>query len=133
MNELQGKQSRFKRLTNRYRLVILNDHTYEELVAFKVTRLSVYVVSCFIFVLLVGLTTALISFTPLKYYIPGYGTESERRELTRLKLKADQLETEIRNKDAYWENIKTILSGNAEHVLDTAVVRIPEPEKIPEK
>ena len=54
------KQSRFKRLTNRYRLVIMTDHTYEEVVTFKFTRISVYVVSFFLFVLLVGLTSALI-------------------------------------------------------------------------
>ena len=79
-SEQQVQQSGFKRLTNRYRMVIMNDHTYEEIVTFKLTRLSVYIVSCFVFILLVGLTTALISFTPLKYYIPGYGTQAERRE-----------------------------------------------------
>ncbi len=129
MSELKAKQSRFKRLTNRYRLVILNDHTYEEVVAFKITRLSVYVVSCFVFVLLVGLTTALISFTPLKYYIPGYGSQSERRELTRLKLKADELEKQMRYREAYWDNVKNILSGKAEQVLDTAVISIPDLEQ----
>jgi len=82
MAENEIKQSTFKRLTNRYRLIIMNDHTYEEVVTFKLTRLSVYVLSCFVFVLLVGLTTALISFTPLKFYIPGYGSQAERKELT---------------------------------------------------
>lgn len=79
MAEQTTKQSRFKRLTNRYRLVVMNDHTYEEVVTFKLTRLSVYIASCFVFVMLVALTTALISFTPLKYYVPGYGSQSERR------------------------------------------------------
>ena len=83
MAENEIKQSSFKRLTNKYRLIIMNDHTYEELVTFKLTRLSVYVLSCFIFVLLVGLTTALISFTPLKFYIPGYGSQAERKEIGR--------------------------------------------------
>ena len=104
------QQSRFKRLTNRYRLVIMNDHTYEELVYFKITRLGVYIVSCFIFVLLVGLTTAMISFTPLKYYIPGYGSIEDRRELVKLKLKTDSLEKEVRQREAYWQNIKNVLS-----------------------
>ena len=73
----------------------MNDHTYEEVVTFKLTRLSVYIVSCFVFVMLVVLTTALISFTPLKYYIPGYGSQSERRALTKLKLRADSLEKQM--------------------------------------
>ena len=123
------KQSRFKRLTNRYRLVVMNDHSYEEVVTFKITRLGVYIAACFVFVVLVGLTTALISFTPLKYYIPGYGSHSERRELTRLKLRTDSLEKQIKYREAYWENVKNVLSGKAELVLDTAVISIPDLEE----
>ena len=131
-SEQQVQQSGFKRLTNRYRMVIMNDHTYEEIVTFKLTRLSVYIVSCFVFILLVGLTTALISFTPLKYYIPGYGTQAERRELTRLKSRTDSLERTIRYKDAYWDNVKNVLSGKAEMMLDTALITIPNLEQSPE-
>lgn len=132
MAENEVKQSTFKRLTNRYRLIIMNDHTYEELVTFKLTRLSVYVLSCFVFVLLVGLTTALISFTPLKFYIPGYGSQAERKELTNLKIKTDSLETYIKNREAYWENVRNIISGKAETILDTAVIAIPNLEQTPE-
>lgn len=131
-SEQQVQQSGFKRLTNRYRMVIMNDHTYEEIVTFKLTRLSVYIVSCFVFILLVGLTTALISFTPLKYYIPGYGTQAERRELTRLKSRTDSLERTIMYKEAYWENVKNVLSGKAETILDTALITIPNLEQSPE-
>ena len=123
------KQSRFKRLTNRYRLVIMNDHSYEEVVTFKITRLGVYIVSCFIFVLLVGLTTALISFTPLKFYIPGYGSQSERRELTRLKMRTDSLERQIRYREAYLDNLQKVLSGQSDLLLDTAVISIPDLEQ----
>ena len=126
------KQSNFKKLTNRYRLVVMNDHTYEEVVTFKLTRLGVYIASCFVFVLLVGLTTALISFTPLKYYIPGYGTQSERRELTRLKLRADSLERQMQYRELYWQNVKDVLSGKAELILDTAVIAIPDLEENPD-
>ena len=62
-----------KRLQNRYRLVVMNDDTFEEVITFKLSRISVYISMSIIFILLVGLTVALIVFTPLKYYIPGYG------------------------------------------------------------
>ncbi len=129
MAENEIKQSTFKRLTNRYRLIIMNDHTYEEVVTFKLTRLSVYVLSCFVFVLLVGLTTALISFTPLKFYIPGYGSQAERKELTVLKIKTDSLETYIKNREVYWDNVRNIISGKADMDLDTAVITIPNLEQ----
>ena len=122
--------SGLKRLRNRYRLVIMNDDTYEEVVTFRLSRLSVYTVFSMIFVVLVGLTTALIIFTPLKYYIPGYGSQSERRALTKLKLRADSLEKQMLYREAYWENVRNVLSGKAELMLDTAVIAIPELEEI---
>ena len=79
-----------------------------------------------------GLTTALISFTPLKFYIPGYGSQTERKELTNLKLKTDSLETYIKNREAYWDNVKNIISGKADLNLDTAIITIPNLEQSPE-
>jgi hypothetical protein len=35
--------STLKRLRNSYRLVVMNDDTYEEVVTFRLTRLSVYI------------------------------------------------------------------------------------------
>ena len=63
--------STLKRLQNRYRLVVMNDDTYEEVVTFKLSRLSVYIALSTIFVLLTGLTVALIVFTPLRYVYTG--------------------------------------------------------------
>ena len=126
------KQSRFKRLTNRYRLVVMNDHTYEEVVTFKLTRLSVYIVSCFMFVLLVGLTTALIVFTPMKYYIPGFGSQSDRKQLTKLKIRTDSLEKQMRFREAYWNNVRDVLAGKSGISLDTAIISIPEMEQSPD-
>lgn len=57
--------STLKRLRNRYRLVVMNEDTYEEVVKFKLSRLSVYIGLSTLFVVLVGLTIALIVFTPL--------------------------------------------------------------------
>ena len=68
----------FKRTSNTYRLVVMNDDTYDEVLAFKLTRRSVYIGLSITFILLVGMTIALIAFTPLKYYIPGYGTKIGR-------------------------------------------------------
>ncbi len=62
-------------LRNKYRLLILNDKTYEERLSFKLTRLNVFVVLGTSAILFITLTTLLISFTPLKYYIPGYGVK----------------------------------------------------------
>jgi hypothetical protein len=123
-------QSTLKRLQNRYRLVVMNADTYEEVVTFKLTRLSVYIALCTIFVVLVGLTVALIVFTPLKYYIPGYGSRTDREKLMQLKIRADSLESSIQDKQVYWESVRDVLNGNTKQRLDTTMLDIPDPEKI---
>ena len=120
--------STLKRLQNRYRLVVMNDDTYEEVVTFKLSRLSVYVFLSTIFVVLVGLTVALIVFTPLRYYIPGYGSLNERMALMNLKIRTDSLEREMKYKDVYLEGIKKALTGDGNVVLDTTLLAIPQVE-----
>jgi predicted PurR-regulated permease PerM len=128
MARLFDPNSTLKRLRNRYRLVIMNDDTYEEVVTFKLSRLSVYITFSTMFVLLVGLTVALITFTNLKYYLPGYGTQSQRKELILYKTKIDSLEKAMQYKDQYLDNLKKVLSGDAK-ALDTATLDIPQVEK----
>src|SRR5690349_3189224 len=98
--------STLKRLRNRYRLVVMNDDTYEEVVTFKLSRLSVYIALSTIFVLLVGLTVALIIFTPLKYYIPGYDDLKIGREYQQLKYDADKMAKELNNLKQYEEGLR---------------------------
>ena len=124
--------STLKRLQNRYRLVVMNDDTYEEVVTFKLSRLSVYITLSTIFVLLTGLTVALIVFTPLKLYIPGYGDVNATKELRELKIRTDSLEQAVRYKDQYLENVRNVLQGNVTMKLDTNTLDIPKPEPIDE-
>ena len=122
--------STLKRLQNRYRLVVMNDDTYEEVVTFKLSRLSVYVFLSTVFVLLTGLTVALIVFTPLKLYIPGYGDFNNTTELRELKIRTDSLEQEMRYRDQYFQSLRNVLEGNSSVKTDTKVLKIPKTEKI---
>jgi hypothetical protein len=120
--------STFKRLRNRYRLVVMNDDTYEEVVTFKLSRLSVYVLLSAIFVVLVGLTVALIVFTPLKYYIPGYDDLKIGREYRQLKYRTDSLEQQVNYQARYIDGVKRILKGDVTVKLDTTKIDVPKDE-----
>jgi hypothetical protein len=119
-----------KRLRNRYRLVVMNDDTYEEVVTFKLSRFSVYIALSTIFVLLTGLTVALIVFTPMKMYIPGYGDATNSKALKELKIRTDSLEQAMQYKDKYLASVKSVLLGDPAVKLDTMPLQIPVPEKI---
>jgi len=122
--------STLKRLRNRYRLVVMNDDTYEEVVTFKLSRLSVYIMLSTIFVLLVGLTVALIVFTPLKYYIPGTNTDyKSAMELRQLKYQVDEANKQIRLLQQFDEGLRSgPLKGGNTIVLDTTKLVVPKDE-----
>lgn len=112
-----------KRLKNRYRLVLLNEDTFEEVAAFKMNRVSVYVAISTLFVVLVGLTLALIMFTPLKMYIPGYGEAQKAREYQKLQLKADSINQQLIKQQQYIQGIEKALKGDLAP-LDTTKLKL---------
>jgi hypothetical protein len=119
-----------KRLRNHYRLVVMNEDTYEEVVKFRLSRLSVYVVLSSVFVLLTIFTVALIVFTPIKYYLPGvgYGDARQMKEYRDLKIRTDSMETALRYKQQYVDNLKKVLAGEVVK-LDTNKLELPKIEK----
>jgi hypothetical protein len=116
----------FKRRSSTYRLVVTNDDTYDEVIAFRLSRKSVYLGISIAFMFLVGLTIALIAFTPLRYYIPGYGTKESRSALELLKIRTDSLEQAVHFKEQYIEGIKKVLSEGNPQQLDTIPLTLPE-------
>ena len=134
---LSGINSSLKRIKNHYRLVVLNEDTFEEVVAFKMNRWSVYFLVSIFFVLLVGLTLALIAFTPLKYYLPGYADSGKTSEYEALKVRADSLEKTIIVNQQYFNNLEKVLRGNVISPDTTQLklnkepinIAIPEPKK----
>lgn len=117
-----------KRLQNKYRLVIMNDDTYEEVITFKLSRVSLYVALSSTFVLLVGLTICLLVFTPLKYYIPGYGNKKSLTQLQLLKSRTDSLEQAIKYKEQYIDGFRKAITGNGAMVLDSTSINVLENE-----
>jgi len=119
--------STLKRLRNRYRLVVMNEDTYEEVVKFRLSRLSVYIVLSSVFVLLTVLTVALIVFTPIKYYLPGvgYGDAQQVKEFRQLKIRTDSMESALKYKQQYFDDIKKVLQGKVP-VLDTNKLDLPK-------
>lgn len=119
-----------KRLKNHYRLVVMNEDTFEEVVAFKMNRGSVYVSLSILFVVLVGLTIALIAFTPLKFYIPGYGVATQAKDYEALKMKVDSFEHTLILNEQYINSIEKVLKGNVRGT-DTTSLKVNSTDVIP--
>ena len=109
--------NKFKeKLTFKYRLVVLNEETFEERFSFKLNRLNVLVYGCIFSILLIGMTTFLIAFTPLKEYIPGYSSSSLKKRASDLVYKVDSLQQQLAINDLYIENIQQVLTGKIKDI-----------------
>lgn len=104
-----------RKLLHKYRLVILNESTFEEKISFKLSRLNVFVTGSLFIIVLIGFTTLLIAFTPLREYIPGYSSTRLKRQATELTYKTDSLVTVLDYTNRYLDNVRMVLRGDVEN------------------
>ncbi len=134
------KKSIGKKLLHRYRLVIVNEDTFEERISFKINRLFVIILTIIFSFLLIVLTSALIVYTPLKTYIPGYTDRDFKKDATKLNLKIDSLEQVVLSQNYYFESIRKVLKGetdtivyNEDSIANNTPVSISREELMPSK
>jgi len=104
-----------RKLLHKYRLVILNESTFEEKISFKLSRLNVFVTGSLFIIGLIAFTTLLIAFTPLREYIPGYSSTKLKQQATELTYKTDSLVTVLNYTNKYLDNIRMVLRGDIEN------------------
>ncbi len=112
INKKDNKKNIRKKLLHEYRMIILNEDTFEEKVSFKLTRLNVFVVTTLAAILLIAGTTVLIAFTGLREYIPGYSSTSLKQRATNLAYKTDSLQTVLELNNQYFNSIRQVLTGD---------------------
>ncbi|WP_341215560.1 M23 family metallopeptidase [uncultured Wocania sp.] len=113
MEDKKKEPKKIKRkLLDKYRLVILNENTFEERLSFKLTRLNVFVLASVSIILLISATYALIAFTPLREYIPGYSSTALKKKAIELNYKTDSLQQVISMNELYYASIKKVLQGD---------------------
>lgn len=117
-----NKNKWFSKLRDKYRLVVMNDTTFEERLSFRLTRLNVFIALGTLSIVLIVLTTLLIAFTSLKEYIPGYTDVTLQKKVYNLTSKADSLETAFRQQGVYLRSIRNILEGRP---MDDTIVEEP--------
>lgn len=108
----EKKRNLSQKLLHKYRLVILNEDTFEEKVSFSLNRLNVFIVVTITVILLIAGTTVLIAFTGLREYIPGYSSTELKQRAVLLAYKSDSLQNVVELNSQYLNSIKKVLSGD---------------------
>lgn len=116
MNTKKKEKKFAKKLLNKYRLVVLNEDTFEERFAIKLTRLNVFVIVTLSTICLIAGTIFLIAFTPLREFIPGYSSSKLKKKATELSFRTDSLQQVIAVNEKYFSSIKRVLTGDVKTV-----------------
>lgn len=115
-----------RKLLNRYRMVVINEQTFEEQLQFRLSRLNVIIATVFLMSFFGVFVFVLIAFTPIKEFIPGYDSTVIRKKATENYLKADSLITVYEKNIQYLNSIRSVLSGeisfddNSDKGMDSA-------------
>ena len=100
-----------QKLTDKYRLVVLNEDTFEERFSLKLSRLNVFVLGGVLSFLLILVTTFIITFTPIKEFIPGYSSTDLKIKATKLAFQTDSLKRKLDILNDYTKALQPILTG----------------------
>ena len=109
----KNKQSNkiINKLTSRYRMLVVNEETFEEQFQFRLSRLNVIIVSIFVFsIFSVGLFFT-IAYTPLREYIPGYDSSEIRKNAIENLFITDSLINIYKKNSRYLNSVKKVLTG----------------------
>lgn len=119
-----------QKLLHKYRLVILNEDTFEERLSFQLSKLYVIILTAISGLLLVSGTALLIAFTPIREFIPGYSSTALKNKATRLTMTVDSLTTVVNKNSAYFQSIRNVLIGKVDSLGMDKVYTLEESKKI---
>lgn len=104
-------QLKSEKIRDKYRMIIYNDQTFEEVGFIRLSRLSLIALVSTIFILIVAGVFTLIAYTGVTELIPGYPDGTMRRSIIMNAIRLDSLENEIRIRDRYFKNLNALVSG----------------------
>ena len=113
-------------------MVFINEDSLEEVASFHLTKGSVYTLFSTLFVLTIAATVCILLFTPLKYYVPGYGSSKPRVQMLQLQQKVDSLADVVSAEQRKANNIQHIIAGDDVKQRDTAMLTQEEINKAPQ-
>jgi murein DD-endopeptidase MepM/ murein hydrolase activator NlpD len=122
MVNFKEKPKKLERLKNKYRLVIVDEDTFEEKMSLRLSQLNVFVMIGLSSMVLILLVILLIAFTPLKEFIPGYANVNVRKQGVENFLKSDSIQVVLAENNLYIDNIKHIIQGNPIEFDDKSIV-----------
>lgn len=102
----------WKDIKFKYRLTITNENTLEEVASLYVSKLNGISMLLFVLLGLFLVAALIVSFTPLRNYLPGYMNSEVREQVVNNALRADSLQQVLERQNLYVMNIQDIFRGD---------------------
>ena len=109
-NNRQKKKGFWQRARYKYRLTVIDESSLNEKWHIRLSGLGVFSMLFLLFVVVVGVFSLLIIYTPIRNVLPGYG-ESIRQQLITESARVDSLSTDLELQRRYLEVIKQVTAG----------------------
>ncbi|MGN0047745.1 MAG: M23 family metallopeptidase [Bacteroides sp.] len=111
MKKRRNRKAFWKDFKFKYKLTIINENTLEEVVGLHVSKLNGLSVLLSVLAVLFLIAALIITFTPLRNYLPGYMNSEVREQVVENALKADSLQQLVERQNLYIMNIQDIFRG----------------------
>lgn len=107
-----NKKTLWKDIKFKYKILIINSNTLEEVARLSISKLNGLSLILFTSLVIFLFSSAIIIFTPLRNYLPGYVNSDVRSQIVSNKVYTDSITVELIKQSNYIENLRSVLSGN---------------------
>ena len=111
-------QTKDKKIRN-FRLIIVDDETHRHIRSVRFTKNGIIVFGVSAAVIIFLVIYALVAFTPIRTFIPGYPDAVTKRAAIQNAMKVDSLEMIVSRWALYSENLKRIFEGEEPVRIDS--------------
>ena len=115
-------------MSHPYRMVFIDERTLEEVASYRLTRHGVYALLTSAAVIGTAVLLAILLYTPLKYYIPGYGSGEVRSRSLQMQQTVDSLQRLVAASERRSASIQRLLAGEPVP-LDTTLLDVERLER----
>lgn len=126
MAKRQKRKAFWKDIKFKYKLTITNENTLEEIVGLHVSKLNGFSILLSVLAILFLIAALIITYTPLRNYLPGYMNSEIRAQVVENALRADSLQLLVERQNMYIMNIQDIFRGEVKtdtvHSMDSLTI-----------
>lgn len=108
-------QKERSKLFDTFKLLVVNDETFEEVYSQRLSRLNAYIIIVFAISTVAFLTFLLTAITPLRYLVPGIESAEVKRQVTALAEKTDSIYQVMERNKGYLNQLSSVIRGEVSY------------------